>query len=114
MDRGAWRAIVHGVAKSQTRLRNKHTYMHRLTKSFGGINRQLEGPFQWLSGKEPACNAGDAGLIPGLGRAPGEWLPTQVFLPEESHGQRTPVGYSSWSCKESNTTEPTEPTHMQA
>ena len=26
----------------------------------------------WLSGKESACNAGDQGLIPGLGRSPGE------------------------------------------
>ena len=26
----------------------------------------------WLSGKESACNAGDVGLIPGLGRSPGE------------------------------------------
>ena len=26
---------------------------------------------QWLSGKESACNAGDPGLIPGLGRSPG-------------------------------------------
>ena len=26
----------------------------------------------WLSGKESACNAGDAGLIPGSGRCPGE------------------------------------------
>ena len=26
----------------------------------------------WLSGKESACNAGDLGLIPGLGRSPGE------------------------------------------
>ena len=62
---------------------NTHTYAHRLTESFGGINRQLEGPLKWLSGKEPACSAGDAGdvgLIPGLGRAPGEWLPTPVFL----------------------------------
>ena len=25
------------------------------------------------SGKEPACNARDAGLIPGSGRYPGEW-----------------------------------------
>ena len=24
------------------------------------------------AGKEPACNAGDLGLIPGLGRPPGE------------------------------------------
>ena len=26
----------------------------------------------WLSGKEPACNAGDAGSIPGLGKCPEE------------------------------------------
>ena len=26
----------------------------------------------WLSGKESACNAGDASLNPGLGRSPGE------------------------------------------
>ena len=26
----------------------------------------------WLRGKESACNAGDAGSIPGLGRCPGE------------------------------------------
>ena len=24
-------------------------------------------------GKESACNAGDAGSVPGLGRSPGEW-----------------------------------------
>ena len=27
---------------------------------------------KWLSSKESTCNAGDAGLIPGLGRSPGE------------------------------------------
>ena len=27
---------------------------------------------RWLSGKESACRAGDAGSIPGLGRSPGE------------------------------------------
>ena len=26
----------------------------------------------WLSGKESACNAGDMGFIPGLGRSPEE------------------------------------------
>ena len=25
-----------------------------------------------------------------------EWLPTPVFLPGKSHGQRNLVGYSSW------------------
>ena len=29
------------------------------------------------------------------------WLPTPVFLPAEFHGQRSLVGYSLWSCMES-------------
>ena len=27
---------------------------------------------RWLSGKEPTCQAGHMGLIPGLGKSPGE------------------------------------------
>ena len=34
-----------------------------------------------------------------------EWQPTPVFLPGESHGQRSLSGYSPWGCKESDTTE---------
>ena len=34
-----------------------------------------------------------------------KWQPTPVFLPGESHGQRSLVGYSPWSHKESDTTE---------
>ena len=34
-----------------------------------------------------------------------KWQLTPVFLPEESHGQRSLVGYSPWSHKESDTTE---------
>ena len=32
------------------------------------------------AGKESACNAGNPGSIPGLGRSAGERLPTPVFL----------------------------------
>ena len=36
------------------------------------------------AGKESACNVGDLGLIPGLGRSPGEErLPTPIFWPGE-------------------------------
>ena len=43
--------------------------------------------------KESACNMGDLGLIPGLGRSPGgEWQPTPVFLPGESPGTEKPSG----------------------
>ena len=33
------------------------------------------------------------------------WQPTPVFLPGESHGQRSLAGYSPWGQKQSNTTE---------
>ena len=28
-----------------------------------------------------------------------EWLPTPVFLPAESHGQMSLVGYTPWGCR---------------
>ena len=34
-----------------------------------------------------------------------EWQPTSVFLPGESNGQRSLVGYSPWGPKELDTTE---------
>ena len=34
-----------------------------------------------------------------------EWQPTPVFLPGESHGQRSLVGYSLWGHIKSDTTE---------
>ena len=48
------------------------------------------------------ANAGDPGLIPGSRKSPWrqEWQPTPVFLPGESHGQRSPEGYSPWGRKE--------------
>ena len=53
-------------------------------------------------GKESACEAGDLGSAPGLERSPGrEWLPTAIFLPGESHGQRSLAGYRLWGPKES-------------
>ena len=63
-----------------------------------------------LDGKESACNAGDAkdmGLSPRSGRSPWRraWQPTPVFLPEESHWQRSLAGYSPWGHKELDTTE---------
>ena len=47
------------------------------------------------------------GLIPGSRRSPGEGngQPTPVFLPRESHGWRSLVGYSPWGLKESDMTE---------
>ena len=57
--------------------------------------------------KDSACNAGDLGSIPGLGRTPGEVnrILTPVFWPGEFHGQKSLAGYSPWGRKESDTTE---------
>ena len=43
-------------------------------------------------GKASAYNAWDPGLIPGLGRSPGQGQPTQVFLPGESPWTEEPGG----------------------
>ena len=58
-------------------------------------------------GKESTCNAGDAISTPGSQRFPWRrsWQPTPVFLPGESHGQRSLAGYSPWGCKEWDTSE---------
>ena len=46
--------------------------------------------------KASASNAGGPGSIPGVGKIPWrrKWQPTLVFLPGESHGQRSLVGYN--------------------
>ena len=51
----------------------------------------------WLSSKEPACTAGDAGSIPGSGRSSGEGNghPSSI-LASEILGQRILVGHSPW------------------
>ena len=54
--------------------------------------------------KESSCKAGDLGPIPGEEHPLEEGMVT-VFLPGESHGQRSLAGYSSWGRKESDTTE---------
>ena len=55
--------------------------------------------------KNPPTNAGDArdvGWDPWVGKTPWrrKWLPTLVFLPGESDGQRSLAGYSLWGHKE--------------
>ena len=55
----------------------------------------------WLSSKEPACLCGRCSFDPWVGKIPWrrEWQPTSVFLPGESHGQRSLAGYSLWGPK---------------
>ena len=55
----------------------------------------------WLSAKEFACNARVTWFDSWVGKIPWrrKWQPTPVFLPGESHGQRSLAGYNPWGCK---------------
>ena len=54
-----------------------------------------------LVGKESDCNAGGPGFDPWVRKIPWrrKWQPISVFLPEESHRQRSLTGYSPWGGK---------------
>jgi len=65
-------------------------------------------------GKESACNVGNPGSIPGLGRYPGEGngYTLQYYLENSMDKEawqatihEVPKGYSPWGHKELNTTE---------
>ena len=68
------------------------------------------------NGKEPACQCRKhrkCRFDPWVWKIPWrrEQQHTPVFLPGESHGQRSLVGYSPWGYKESDMTEVTLHTH---
>ena len=94
-DRGALQATVHGVAKSQTWLSDwtkVNWYTHICVCMYICTYKLYIG----LDSKESACNAGDPGLIPRLGRSPGE-------------GKGNPLQYS---CLENPWTE--QPDRLQS
>ena len=92
-----------GVATDQ----HTHRVCHREGVYFGLLSFPCGS-----AGKESTCNAGDirdVGWIPWVEKSPWrrERLHTPVFLPGESHGQRSLVGYSPQGHKESDTTKVT-------
>ena len=78
-DREAWRAVIHGVAKSRTRLSDWSDLIWSFLKGFPGGS----------DGKESTCNARDLGLVPGSGKSPGEGNghPLQYSYLENSMGR---------------------------
>ena len=68
----------------------------------------------WCLSKESACNAGDPGSGVQKISWRKKWLPTPVFLPGESHEQRSLVDYSQWGYKELDPIEQlsTAPTYI--
>ena len=84
MDREALCAAIHGAAKSRTRLSD----WTELSDCFPGGS----------SGKEPTCQfrrRKRCRFDPWVRKIPWRrtWQPTPVFLPRESHEQRTLAGY---------------------
>ena len=65
-------------------------------------NRKVRGFLHGSAGKEPVCNAGDSGSIPGSMSSPGEVYgnPLQYSSLENSENRETWVGYSPWGHKE--------------
>ena len=104
MDREAWRAVVHGVAKSWTRL-SDWTELNWTEEGGRGIPGGT-------SGKEPICQSRRCKRYrfdPWIRKIPWRrtWQPTPVFFPRESHWQGSLVAYSPWGCTELDSTEMT-------
>ena len=61
----------------------------------------------WLNDKESTCQYKRHRFEPWVQKIPwsGKQQSTPVVLPGKSHRQRSLVGYSSWGCKELDTTE---------
>ena len=99
--RGTWQATVHRVAESWTRLKwlSMHTRIYVYIGLPGGLVVKNPPTKCWRNKRH--------GFDPWIGKIPWnrKWQPTAVFLPGEFHGQRSLAGYSSWSCKESDTSE---------
>ena len=112
MDREAWRAAIHGVAKSRTRLSDwtELNWMRTESQSIGDFifttflhssSSCLLGLPGGARGKEPACQyrrSKRLDINPCVrkitrGR---KWQPTPVFFSRESHGQRRLAGCSPW------------------
>ena len=103
MDREAWCGTVFGVTKSRTWLSD----WTELIKVPGSVVLRVSS--QWKNKNiHPIGVYWEVREILWCRK----WQPTPVFLPGESHGQRSLMGYSSWGHKETDTTEQLS-THTQ-
>ena len=95
--------IMKQETKEIKRSSNRSFLIYRRLRLKGGLRGDSVG-------KESACNAGDTEepvSIPESGKIPCRRArqPTPVFLPGESRGQSSLVGYSPWGHKDSDMTE---------
>ena len=101
----------------------KHTVIYQKGKGvgvgWGSVGTDMGFP-GGTNGKEPTCQCRRCkrqGSIPGWGRAwhgwQRKWQSSPVFLPGESHGQRSLAGYIPQHCTKSVRTETTQHTHIK-
>ena len=92
MDRDSWRAVIHAVTKSRTRL-SDCTELNR--------TEITTDRYCWLSSKETSCQCRRCRNVSCVWKTiwRRKWQPTPVFLLEKSHGQRSLVGYSPCCCR---------------
>ena len=110
MDREAWCAAVHGVAKNWTWLSDWRE--KAMAPRFSTVARKIP----WMEEPGGLQSMGSLRVrhdwVTSLSLSTfmhwrRKWLPTPVFLPGESHGQRSLVGCSPWGRTELDTTKAT-------
>ena len=91
----------------QNRIEKKPSSRQMQKKHLIKCNIPLFGLPWRLSGKEFACQCRTFRFDLWVRKIPQrrKWKPTPIFLPGDSHGQRSLVGYSPLGHKESDTTE---------
>ena len=96
MEGGAWCAIVHGVAKSQTRL-NDFAFTFNASLRASLVAQMVKSL--------PAMQETQVRSLGQEGRRRRKWLPTPGILSRKSHAQRSLAGCGPWGCKELDRTE---------
>ena len=83
------------------------TSVHIILMIFKFCSPHLKGLPWWLRQQRIYLQCRRPGFGPWVGKIcwRRKWQPTSVFLPGESHGQRSMAGHSRWHCIESDTTE---------
>ena len=99
MDREAWCAVIHGVAKSRTWLSD--------WTELNWTDLNIPGRLQSLGSLGVGHDWETSLSLFTFTHWRRKWQSTPVFLPGESQGRQSLVGWHLWGCTESDTTEAT-------